>query len=183
MRFSKTDLHSVYLIDPEPYDDERGSFSRIYCRQENAANGASLDVVQVNRSMNFATGTVRGLHFQTAPACETKRVTCIRGRIFDIILDIRKGSPTFLKWIGIELSEENKKTVHIPVGCAHGFQTLEPNTEVLYLHSAPFSPNHYKGIRYDDPRVNVRLPLNVTNISQRDANFPLLTSDFIGVFL
>ena len=180
MRFSKTDLHLVYLIDPEPHIDKRGSFSRIFCRQENAANGASMEVVQVNRSMNSAAGTMRGLHFQTVPACETKRVTCIRGRVFDIILDIRKGSPTFLQWIGIELSEENKKMVHIPTGCAHGFQTLEPNTELLYFHSAPFSADHYKGIRYDDPRVNVHLPLNVTHISQRDANFPLLGSEFDG---
>lgn len=181
MQFSPTCLESVFIIHFDSYVDERGQFSRIFCRDQSAPNGADMSVTQINRSDNFAAGTFRGLHFQTPPACEDKRVTCIRGKVLDIIVDLRKGSPTFLKWIGIELSEENRKMVHIPKGCAHGFQTLEPNTELLYFHSESYTPECYRGIRYNDPLVNVQLPLQVSTISKKDANFPLLDSTFVGV--
>ncbi len=183
MQFTRTAIDSVFLIDAEPHTDSRGSFTRIFCQKDNAAHGVDMPIVQVNRSMNHFAGTVRGLHYQTEPYCETKWVSCIRGSVFDVTLDIRRGSPTFLQWIGIELSEKNMRMVHIPKGCAHGFQTLEPDTEILYFHSEFYSPENSRGIRYDDQRLKIKFPLDVTTVSRRDANFPFLRPDFSGVIL
>lgn len=181
MKFRKTPIHSVYVIETASLDDQRGSFSRVYCRDENLENEIDMRIAQINRSMNYVTGTVRGLHYQDGPASEIKRVTCVSGRVFDIILDLRAGSSTFLKWIGVELSSENKKIIHIPKGCAHGFQTLAPNTELIYFHSEPYTPDCYHGINIDDPNIDIQLPIDVVRISERDAKLPFIKPGFIGI--
>jgi dTDP-4-dehydrorhamnose 3,5-epimerase len=181
MHLIETSLPLVYIIDSGCHVDERGAFSRIYCRQENAENRLEMKVVQINRSINTDAGTFRGLHYQHPPACECKRILCVRGRIYDIIVDLRKDSPTFLHWIGVELSSNQQHMVHIPEGCAHGFQTLEPHTELIYLHSAPYSPEHEDGLRYTDPLLKIELPMPVSRISRRDAEMPLLDSAFSGL--
>jgi len=181
MRFTDTAIPSAYLIDLEPLVDDRGSFTRLFCGNELDRQGIVMEVAQINHSANNHAGTVRGLHFQVPPACDAKLVQCLRGRIFDVIVDLRKGSPTFLRWIGIELSADKRQMLLVPQGCAHGFQTLEPKTEVLYFHSAPYSPPHDRGIRHDDPLVRVQLPLPVSIITEKDANHPLLDPNFDGV--
>lgn len=181
MKLIKTSIPSVVIIETGVHIDERGGFSRIYCRDESAKNQLEMDVVQINRSINTHAGTFRGLHFQHPPACECKRILCVRGRIYDIIVDLRMDSPTFLSWIGVELSSDQQRMVHIPAGCAHGFQTLEPHTELIYLHSERYSPDHEDGLRFTDPLLNIELPLPVSRISQRDAEMPLLDPTFSGL--
>jgi dTDP-4-dehydrorhamnose 3,5-epimerase len=181
VKFIKTAIPSVYIIETGCSKDERGRFSRVYCRNENAENHLEMEVVQINRSINTLAGTFRGLHYQRPPACECKRIICVRGRIYDIIVDLRKDSPAFLHWIGIELSADQQRIIHIPEGCAHGFQTLEPDTELIYLHSANYSADHEEGVRFSDPQLNIELPMPVSKISQRDAAMPLLTSAFGGL--
>lgn len=181
MNYIKTEIPSVIIIETEIYKDERGGFSRLFCRNENTEKKLEMNIVQINRSVNTHAGTFRGLHYQRPPASECKRIICSRGRIFDIIVDLRKNSPTFLNWIGIELCGDRQQMVHIPEGCAHGFQTLEPDTELIYLHSAEYSPEHEDGLNYDDPCLEIQLPIPVTRISKRDACMSLLDPKFDGL--
>ncbi len=174
MDFIPTSLEGVYLIKPSQLSDSRGWFSRIYCRDEYATIEPGINWVQFNNSFTYKRGTIRGMHFQYEPYSEVKLVRCIAGRIFDVVIDIRKDSSTYLKWFSAELSAENRMMMYIPGGLAHGFQTLEDNCEVFYAHSSFFNSGYEGAIRYNDPAVGISWPLTVTEISERDKNHPLL---------
>jgi dTDP-4-dehydrorhamnose 3,5-epimerase len=179
--FSETILKGCFVIDLKPFQDDRGWFSRTYCKDEFKSIGYDAEFVQLNHSFTNNRGTIRGMHYQIAPFKEIKLVRCISGNIFDVIIDLRFDSPTFLKWIGVELSSENKKMILIPEGFAHGFQSLSNNAELIYHHSAFYTPNSEGGLRYDDESLNIDWPLAVSNISERDKNHPLITKEYKGI--
>ena len=172
MIFTATQLDDAWLIDLEPREDERGFFARIWCRHELAAQGLDTEIAQENLSFNRYRGTVRGLHFQRPPHEETKIVRCTRGEIFDVIVDLRPQSPTYLRWQGFELTAENHKALYVPKGFAHGFQTLVDDAEIVYQISEFYAPNSAGGHRYDDAAFGVAWPLPVTMISERDLSWP-----------
>ncbi len=173
MKINETSLKGVFLIDPDLMADERGFFARTYCSQKFAQYGLNPRLEQCNISYNHKKGTLRGMHFQTAPHAEAKLVRCIRGAIFDVVIDLRPDSLTFEQWIGVELSEKFPKMLYIPEGCAHGFQTLENNTEVFYQMSNFFVPDAARGVRWDDPNFNITWPSDERIISVKDQNYPL----------
>lgn len=182
MIFTETFLQGSYVIDININEDERGWFARTFCKDLFQQNiGIDVDWVQMNHSFSKQKGTIRGMHFQNQPFSEIKLVRCIAGSVYDVIIDVRKNSPTFLKWFGVELSAKNRKMIFIPKGFAHGFQTLEDNSELIYHHSSAYVPNVEGGIKYNDPRVNIEWPLNATNTSIRDEKHNLLTDNFIGI--
>jgi dTDP-4-dehydrorhamnose 3,5-epimerase len=183
MKTTKLLLKDAALIESEPFVDSRGLFARFYCKQElnDVCNGR--EIVSINFSKTIKKGTIRGLHFQYHPHCEIKFARCIRGSVYDVIVDIRKDSATFLQWIGIELSTDNMKMVEIPEGFAHGFQTLEDNVEMLYLHTAHYAPGFEDGIHYRDPALNITWPLEVIDISEKDQSHKFINSNFHGVKL
>lgn len=181
MNFTATLLDGVYIIDLRPVTDDRGWFARTYCKNEFAAIGHSKEWVQLNHSFTAQKGTIRGMHYQLPPFSEIKLVRCIAGSVMDIVIDLRKGSKTFLDWMGIELSADNKKMIYIPEGFAHGFQTLTDNCELIYHHSVFYTPGSEGGIRYNDPRVNIQWPLPVSAISERDLSHVLLNESFKGI--
>lgn len=172
MKFTQTPLSGVYRIELEKKVDERGFFARTWCVNEFTEHGLNTNFVQQNMSLTLKKGTLRGMHFQKAPHSETKVVRCTRGRIFDVIIDLRPESPTHKKWFGIELSKENCKMLYIPEGFAHGFVTLERNCEVSYLVTAFYSPQAESGVRYNDPVFGIKWPIQVTTISNKDMSFP-----------
>jgi len=162
----------MWIVDPERHVDERGSFARKYCRREFAEHGIDFVPVQISASSNTRRGTLRGLHFQTEPLTEAKIVTCVRGSAFDLAVDLRPDSPSYGRSAGVELSRENARAVYVPPGCAHGFQTLEDDTELLYLISEFYDPSLQRGVRWDDPALEIGWPLTPTVISERDRTFP-----------
>ena len=170
MKFNELKLHGAYLISLEKKEDQRGFFARFFCKDEFAKKNLVINYPQMNISFNKVKGTLRGLHYQKHPFGETKLVTCIRGKIFDVIVDLRKQSSSYGKVYCIELSEKNKNIIYIPQGFAHGFQTLVDNTEVFYLHSKKHKPLSEDGINYKDPLLSINWPLKITNISERDLN-------------
>jgi dTDP-4-dehydrorhamnose 3,5-epimerase len=172
MRFQKLDLAGAYLVQPERHEDERGYFARTWCRETFAREIGDVDFVQTSQSFNRRAGTLRGLHFQAAPFSESKLVRCIRGAIYDVIVDIRPQSPSCGQWQAVELTEENGASLFIPDGFAHGFQTLEDNAEVAYQISAYYRPEAARGIRWNDRTLNVRWPLPVSTMSVRDREWP-----------
>jgi dTDP-4-dehydrorhamnose 3,5-epimerase len=181
MKFAQTSLAGVYIIELHPFSDDRGWFARYYCKNEFKEIGHTKEWVQMNHSVTYDKGSIRGMHFQFAPHREIKLVRCIAGSVFDVIIDIREGSETFLQWYGVELSAANKKMLYIPEGFAHGFQCLDKNCELLYHHSEFYMPAAESGIRYSDPSVNIEWPLPVTVVSGRDASHPFLDKNFKGV--
>lgn len=181
MKFHSTPLKGNYIIEPEPYRDERGWFARYYCKNEFSEIGHTGEWVQMNHSFTSQKGALRGMHFQLEPYREIKLVRCISGTVFDVIVDLRKNSDTFLQWYGTELSAANQKMMYIPEGFAHGFQCLENNCELLYHHSAFYMPGKESGIRYNDPSINIQWPLDVTVISEKDKNHSLIGKDFKGL--
>lgn len=181
MIFNPTKLEGSYVIDLEPFSDERGWFARYYCKNEFQQISHQQEWVQMNHSVTYEKGTLRGMHFQLPPFREIKMVRCIAGVIFDVIVDIRKDSPTFLQWTGVELSADNKKMLYIPEGFAHGFQALTSNCELLYHHSAYYTPGAEGGLRYNDPAMKIEWPLPVTVLSARDANHPYVNEQFKGI--
>ena len=183
MKIMRIPLKNAYIIEPERFEDIRGMFSRIFCKKKFQSISLVKNIVQVNHSITVAKGAIRGMHFQRAPMAEIKMVKCLRGAVFDVIIDLRKDSPTFLKWHGETLSAENMKMVYVPEGFAHGFQTMESNSELLYFHTEFYSPEHEGGVRYSDPVTNISWPLEVTDISGKDQNYPLLSEDFQGIVL
>ena len=183
VKIKRTPLQDAFIIEPEPVRDDRGLFTRVFCINELRFIFRDNNIVQINHSLTKQRGALRGLHFQHPPKAEIKIVKCISGSVFDVIIDLHKDSPTFLEWHGEILSEKNMKMMYIPEGFAHGFQTMEENCELLYLHSEFYSPDHEGGIRYDDPMVNVSWPLRITDISEKDRNHPLLSRDFEGIDL
>ena len=183
MIFHQTKLQGAYIIDLEPFRDERGLFARSFCQKEFSQIGHHKAFVQYNHSKNTQRGTLRGLHYQTPPYTEIKLVRCIKGRIFDVLVDLRKNSVTYLQHIAVHLSEENMRMIYIPEGFAHGFQTLEDNTELLYHHSAFYHPEAERGLRYDDPVLRIEWPLHPSVLSEKDQNHSFLDTSFSGVIL
>jgi len=173
MRFMETDIFGVWVIVPSPHEDARGRFMRAWCAREFSEHGLNFFPVQANMGLSIRKGTVRGLHFQEAPALEAKLVRCTRGSIFDVVVDFRLKSPSYGRWYGTELSAENGRMLYIPEHCAHGYQTLEEYTEIYYMASEFYTPSSVRGIRFDDPAFGIRWPLNVTVVSEQDRNWPL----------
>ena len=172
MIFTATQLEDAWLIDIEPREDERGFFARTWCRQELAAQGLDTEIAQESLSFTRHRGTVRGLHFQRPPYEETKIVRSMRGGIFDVIVDLRPRSPSYLRWQGFELTAENRRALYVPKGFAHGFQTLAEDVEIVYQISEFYAPNSAGGYRYDDAAFGIAWPLPVTVISERDLSWP-----------
>lgn len=172
MRIREADFRGLFVLDLEQRSDERGYFARTFCAQEFAAAGLPTQFVQCNVSVNHRTGTLRGMHFQRAPSPEGKLVTCTRGRIYDVVIDIRRDSPSFRKWAGFELSEKNKTLLYISPGFAHGFQTLEDQTDVFYQMTEFYRPELADGVRWDDPAFAISWPLPVSTISEKDRSLP-----------
>lgn len=180
MNLVSTSLPGVLVVISDPHADPRGSFARLFCQRELAGVLGERRIVQINHSHTAAAGAIRGLHFQRPPHAEMKLVRCLRGRVWDVAVDLRRDSPTFLRWHAEELTPHNQRMLVLPEGCAHGFQVLEPDSELLYLHTAYYTPAAEGGIRYDDPRIGIHWPLPVTDISPRDKSHPLLESDHCG---
>jgi dTDP-4-dehydrorhamnose 3,5-epimerase len=174
VRFEPTALSGAYVVHLEPRVDERGLFARTFCAQEFAGQGLETSYVQSNISSNARAGTVRGLHFQRAPQAEVKLVRCVKGAIYDVIVDMRAGSPTYLRSFGAELSDANGLMMYVPRGFAHGYQALSDGASVFYMVSAFYAPDAEGGLRFDDPRLAIKWPRPVTDVSDKDARWPLL---------
>lgn len=172
MEFSPLGLPGVYLVDTVPHRDHRGFFARLFCEKEFGDKHLVSRFSQHSVSYNARSGTVRGMHFQAAPAGETKIVRCIAGAVMDVIVDLRRDQPTYLKWIGVELSAANRRALYIPTGLAHGFQTLAPDSELLYLIDKPYVPEAARGVRWNDPAFQVEWPQSITVIAEKDMQFP-----------
>jgi dTDP-4-dehydrorhamnose 3,5-epimerase len=181
MKISPTKLADAFVIETEVFRDKRGNFARLFCKEELMDIYKNRSIVQINYSLTREKGALRGMHFQNPPNSGAKMVRCIKGSVFDVIIDLRANSRSFLKWHGEVLSADNMKMLYIPEGFAHGFQTLETNCEMLYLHSEFYSPSHEGGVHYNDPAVNVQWPLEVTEISEKDCNYPLIISNYSGI--
>jgi dTDP-4-dehydrorhamnose 3,5-epimerase len=174
MHFRPTDVFGAMAIDPTPREDDRGHFSRAWCLREFAEHGIDFVPVQENMGFSVRKGTLRGLHFQADPAREAKLVRCTRGSIFDVVVDLRPESRSYLKWYGIELSAENGRMLYVPELCAHGYQTLEDRTDVYYLTSQYYAPASARGVRFDDPVFDIEWPLAASAMSEQDRNWPLV---------
>lgn len=174
MRFTETALSGAWIIDLEPHHDERGFFARAFCADEFAAHGLDPRNAQTNLSFNPRAGTLRGMHLQRPPAGEAKTVRCVAGAIYDVIVDMRAGSPTYLQHIGVELSADNGRALHVPEEMAHGFLTLADDTLVTYQVSHPYTPGAEEGLRYDDPALGIAWPDEVRLVSEKDSAWPLL---------
>ena len=176
MKFKETKIQGTFVITPEKKKDIRGYFARIFDKKEFLKFGLDLNFDQCSISHNIFKGTLRGLHYQIKPHEETKLVCCTSGRIFDVVVDLRPNSLTYRKWTYVELSEQNSKLIFIPKGCAHGFQTLEKNTNVFYQISSRHHPKSSRGIRFDDPILKIRWPLKISQISEKDLSYDYLES-------
>ena len=172
MKFIKTDFEGVLLVQPTPYEDHRGLLRRHYCHQEFNDAGFEFTVLQTNISENPERGTLRGFHLQLPPYGEKKIVSCLRGRIYGIVLDLRPGSNTFRNWMSYDICCENRRSLVIPEGCANAYMTLDPITWIFYCHSQYYSPSHEFGIRYDDPYFEFSWPNQPALISQKDLGYP-----------
>jgi dTDP-4-dehydrorhamnose 3,5-epimerase len=181
MKVGSTAIDGLKIVESNSITDARGVFSRLYCERELSQVIGLRRIVQVNRSVTTSVGAVRGLHFQYPPFDEMKLVRCLRGRIWDVAVDLRSASPTFLHWHAEELSAVNTRMMVIPEGFAHGFQVLEPSSEILYLHTNFYTASAEGGLRFDDPRLRIQWPLAVTGLSARDRQLPLIEIDFRGV--
>ena len=174
MKFSKLDIQGAFLIESEEYKDERGSFARQFCKKELSEHGIDFNIKQCNISKNYKKGVLRGMHYQKEPYPEIKIVSCFKGAIYDVLVDIRKDSPSYLKWIATELTENNNKSLYIPSGVAHGFLTIEENSIVYYQLGEFFMPEYYSGVRYNDPAFNIIWPkCDRLIINERDKNYEL----------
>lgn len=181
MKFHPTPLDGIWEIEPMTRRDERGSLARLFCEEALAEIAPGLEFKQINHTVTHRQGTVRGLHFQREPALEAKLVCCLRGSVFDVVVDLRAGSPTFGRSHAVELNGEHRRMLLIPAGCAHGFQTLSDEVHMLYQHSAAYSARHEAGLRYDDPRLGIAWPLPATGLSARDRSHPGLDERFEAV--
>jgi dTDP-4-dehydrorhamnose 3,5-epimerase len=183
VKIHPTPILDLMVVETTPYADNRGAFSRLYCEDELVSLIGPRRIVQINQSRTATIGAVRGLHFQRPPYAEMKLVRCSKGRVWDVAVDLRPNSPTFLCWHAEELTPTNTCMMVIPEGFAHGFQVLEPESELLYLHTAFYTPGAEGGLRHDDPRLAIHWPLAVTDLSPRDAAHELINSDFSGIAL
>jgi len=176
MQFTETTIAGVWVIDPGFHEDERGRFFRAWCAREFAEHGIAFAPVQANMGFSLRKGTLRGMHIQSEPAVEAKLVRCTRGSMFDVALDLRIESPTHGCWLGVELTAENGRMLFIPERCAHGYQTLEDQTEMHYMTSQIYTPEAATGVRFDDPAFGIRWPLSPSAVSAQDRNWPLVQS-------
>lgn len=174
MRFVATKLKGAWIVEPKPHEDDRGLFARTFCAREFRSRGLPEAFVQCNTSWNALKGTLRGLHYQLSPSCEAKLVRCTAGSLWDVIVDLRPDSPTYLQHLGVELTATNRRALYIPKMFAHGFQTLEDGTEVFYQMSEFYAPELATGLRHDDPKLGIAWPLPITAISDTDRAWPLL---------
>lgn len=182
MRYSELPLKGAYIVELDSFEDNRGWFARTYCKNDFKLQiGHDKEWVQMNHSFTKFKGTIRGMHFQINPHEEIKMVRCIAGAVYDVVIDLRRESSTFLKYFGVELSAENRKMIYIPEGFAHGFQSLLDNSELIYHHSEFYKPNFEAGIRYDDPIVNIKWRLPLSEISERDRQHKSITEQFKGI--
>ncbi len=176
-----TGLPGLHVVETALRADARGAFARLFCSGELKGLLGGRRIEQINQSCTAVVGTVRGLHFQRSPHAEMKLVRCLRGRVWDVAVDLRRASPTLLQWHAEELSPANRRMMVIPEGFAHGFQVLEPDSELLYLHTAAYHPVSEGGLRHDDPRLGIAWPLPAVGLSARDGGHPLIAADFEGV--
>ena len=181
MKFTSTPLQGAYLINLEKRGDDRGFFARFFCEQEFKRQGLIQHFVQINNSLTARSGTMRGMHYQLPPAAEVKVVRCLSGSFYDVILDLRPDSPTFKKWFGAELTAKNRTMMYVPKGFAHGFVTLEEDTEALYLVSAFYDPDQERGLRYNDPHFDIHWPIKPVEVSEKDQKWPDFDSAFHGI--
>lgn len=181
MLFTETKLKGAFIIDLEERKDHRGMFARTFCAQEFAEHGLKPTVAQCNLSFNYKKGTLRGMHYQIAPACETKLVRCAQGAIYDVIVDMRPDSPTYLQHIGVELTAENRRALYIPEMFAHGYQALTDGSEVVYQVGEFYTPGYERGLHYNDPVLGIEWPLPVSEITAKDAAWALLEKTLVGV--
>ncbi|MBM7059574.1 dTDP-4-dehydrorhamnose 3,5-epimerase family protein [Pseudomonas sp. UL073] len=183
LRLHELPLVGLFALEHKVHGDERGRFARLFCAGSLAACGQPLAIRQINHSISRQRGTVRGLHFQRPPHSEAKLITCLRGAVWDVAVDVRAGSPTFLHWHAEHLEAGDGRSLLLPPGFAHGFQALSDDAELLYLHSADYSPEYEAGLSVHDPRLAIAWPLPIENLSPRDASHPLLSDQFQGVRL
>jgi len=181
MKFAETALKGAYIVETEPFRDERGLFARTFCKRDFNQIGHTKEFVQFNHSLTVNKGTVRGIHYQTPPDSEIKLIRCIRGKVYDVIIDVRQHSPTFLQHIGVELSEENMLSIYVPEGFAHGFQTLEDHTQLIYHHTGFYTPASERGLNFNDPALAIKWPLPPINITTKDKNHPYISNQFKGI--
>lgn len=176
-----TPILQLMVVESRAYADARGAFTRLYCERALEPIIGGRAIRQINHSRTASAGALRGMHFQYPPHAEMKLVRCLRGRVWDVAVDLRAGSETFLQWFGIELTPENTRMLVIPEGFAHGFQVMEPDSELLYLHTEFYNPTAEGGFRFDDPKLNIGWPLPVSDISNRDLQHPLIDQNFQGL--
>jgi len=183
MKIHPTGIKGVVVVETTQLQDHRGSFARLFCERELAPVLQGRRIAQINHSLSVICGSVRGLHYQRPPHVDMKLVRCFQGAVWDVAVDLRFNSPTFLQWHAQELTRGNALMIVIPEGCAQGFQVLEPNSEMLYLHTAFYAPEADNGLLHDDPRIGITWPLPVVNLSQRDREHPAIGPDFTGISL
>ena len=183
MKVTEARMPGVFVVESELFQDARGAFSRLFCARELQAVLGARTIVQVNHSMTPRVGAIRGLHYQHPPHAEMKVIRCIRGRVFDVAVDLRRDSPTFLQWMSLELTPQSRLAFVLPEGFAHGFQVLEENSEMLYLHTAFYTPEAEAAVRFDDPRIGVQWPLEPTDVSAKDMNHAILEATYKGMVL
>jgi dTDP-4-dehydrorhamnose 3,5-epimerase len=183
MTLTELPLAGMFEARTRAIQDERGRFARLFCMEALGQAHQGRAIVQINHSMTRSVGAIRGMHYQRAPAAEGKWVRCLKGRVFDVAVDLRRGSATLLRWHGVMLDAAVMNAVFIPEGCAHGFQVLEPDSELLYLHTAMYAPTLEGGVRFDDPGLSIGWPLPITDVSERDRRHPLIDAAFEGIAL
>ena len=176
-----TPLANLKVIQRKPIEDVRGFLSRFYCAEEFESFGVSKPISQINHTLTRQKGAVRGLHYQRSPYAEMKLVSCLKGEVFDVAVDLRKNSPTFLRWHGEVLSEKNQRSLLIPEGFAHGFQTLTDDCELIYLHTAPYMKEAEAALHVSDPKLSIIWPLDISELSERDRSHPMIKDDFEGI--
>lgn len=181
--FTKTSLSELLVVQRKTLDDHRGFLSRFYCMDEFSEVGIKVSIAQMNHTLTRERGAVRGLHFQKAPHAEIKMVSCLKGEVWDVAVDLRRNSPTFLKWHGEVLSAENRRSLLIPKGFAHGFQTLLADCELIYLHTERFHPESENALNVMDPKLDINWPLAIKDLSERDSNHPFIDQNFQGIIL
>ena len=172
MKFTETAIAGCFLIELEPREDERGFFSRLYCEDEFRAHGIDPTIVQINTAMTRKAGTLRGMHFQTAPHADTKLLRCLKGAIYDVCVDLRPNSPTYCSWVSAELTAANRHMLFLPAGTAHGYQTLTDDAEIMYTTNVKYAPDCATGVRYNDASFGVQWPLDISEISAADLEWP-----------
>ena len=178
---TETPLQGLALVERIRREDERGFLARMFCKEELAIAGWNNDVAQINHTLTVKEGTIRGMHFQLPPYAEKKLVTCLKGEVWDVAVDIREGSPTFLQWHGEKLSADNRRSLMIPEGFAHGFQTLSPDVQMLYVHSSLYNPEYERGLNPLDKKLNIKWPQVINGMSEKDRSALSLDSEFKGV--